>query len=62
MPQTVAVLIDENGDIEVQTSGFAGPDCKKATADLERALGKTSKDVITPEYHKRPVVTQKARG
>jgi|ETNvirome_6_1000_1030641.scaffolds.fasta_scaffold264154_1 hypothetical protein len=58
----IDVLIDKDGNVEVQTKGFSGPDCKKATADLERELGKTTGDTLTPEYHHRVPVTQKARG
>jgi hypothetical protein len=61
MPQ-IDVLIDKDGNVEVQPQGFGGSECKKATADLERALGKTTGDTLTPEYHHRVPVTQKARG
>ena len=60
--KTIHVIIDTNGNIEVETSGFAGAECKKATADLERQLGKVTDDTVTPEYHRQPVVTIKARS
>ena len=60
--KTIEVIIDKNADVKVSTSGFVGAECKKATADLERALGKTMKDTLTPDYHKRATVTLKARG
>tara|TARA_R110000824_G_scaffold215949_2_gene402512 strand:+ start:4081 stop:4266 length:186 start_codon:yes stop_codon:yes gene_type:complete len=60
--KTINVTIDTDGNIEVETSGFAGAECKKATADLERQLGKVTDDAVTPEYHKRPVTTIKARS
>tara|TARA_Y100001951_G_C11231617_1_gene234964 strand:- start:245 stop:430 length:186 start_codon:yes stop_codon:yes gene_type:complete len=60
--KTIDVIIDTDGNIEVQTSGFAGAECKKATAELERQLGKVTHDEVTSEYHKRPVTTIKARG
>ena len=62
MSQTIEVIIDIDGNIEVQTQGFAGADCKKATADLERSLGKVTDDKVTAEYHRRPVTTIKARN
>ena len=61
MPQ-IDVLIDQDGNVEVQTQGFSGSDCKKATAELERELGKTTEDKLTPEFHHRAPVAQKARS
>jgi hypothetical protein len=60
--KTIDVTIDTDGNIEVATSGFAGAECKQATAELERQLGKVTHDEVTPEYHKRPVTTIKARS
>jgi len=60
--KTIDVIIDTDGNIEVQTSGFVGAECKKATAELERQLGKVTDDTVTPDYHKRPFTTIKARG
>tara|TARA_R110000744_G_scaffold44956_4_gene100091 strand:+ start:63 stop:248 length:186 start_codon:yes stop_codon:yes gene_type:complete len=58
----IEVTIDTDGNIEVSTSGFAGAECKKATADLERQLGKVTDDTVTAEYHNRPAITIKARS
>ena len=60
--KTIEVVIDQNADVTVSTSGFVGAECKKATADLERALGKTTKDTVTPDYHQRAMTTLKARS
>jgi hypothetical protein len=62
MSKTIEVIIDTDGNIEVQTQGFSGPDCKKATADLERSLGKVTNDKVTSDYYKVGPVTVKARG
>ena len=60
--KTIDVIIDTDGNIEVQTTGFSGPECKQATADLERALGTVTDDRVTSEYHRRPLTTIKARS
>jgi len=60
--KTIEVVIDQNADVTVSTSGFVGAECKKATADLERALGKTTKDTVTADYHKRAMTTLKTRS
>jgi hypothetical protein len=55
--KTIAINIDcETGKTEVATDGFAGAECLKATAELEKALGATRSDVKTPEYNKRASV------
>jgi|TARA_R110000824_G_scaffold260399_1_gene449034 hypothetical protein len=58
--KTIEVVIDESG-VVVSTSGFAGGECKKETADLERALGKTTNDTKTAEFHKPVLNKLKAR-
>jgi hypothetical protein len=60
--KTIEVNIDADGNVEVATAGFSGAECKVATADLERQLGKVTDDKVTPEYHRRPVTTIKARS
>jgi len=60
--KTIEVIIDTDGNVEVQTSGFSGPECKKATADLERVLGKVTGDRVTSEYHRRSPTTVTARS
>ena len=49
--KTIKVIIDEAANTEVSTSGFAGAECLKATAELEKALGATTSDVKTNEYN-----------
>jgi len=58
----IKILIDEQGNVEVSTSGFAGSDCKKATEDLERALGKKTADRNTPEFFKTATVSLRGRN
>lgn len=46
----IEVTFDENGDPKVETSGFKGGECLKATADLEAALGNKVKDTKKAEF------------
>jgi hypothetical protein len=41
--------------------GFRGPDCEKATAFLEEALGVVGKKIKKPEYHQRSTRTNQQR-
>ena len=35
----VSVTIADDGSVKIETNGFSGSECLKATEDLERALG-----------------------
>lgn len=50
--QTITVTI-KNGAAKVETEGFVGATCQDATKDLEAAMGLTSSDEKTPEFHQR---------
>ena len=41
----------DNGKVEIETKGFVGSDCLKATAALEKALGVKTSDDKTAEFH-----------
>jgi hypothetical protein len=45
----------ENGSATVETRGFAGKACMDATAELEKAMGKTTNDRKTPEWNVKEV-------
>lgn len=55
----IVVTFDED-KVLVETIGFEGTDCIKATADLLKALGtKELKRTLKPEYHKGPATKLK---
>ena len=60
--KTIDVIIDTDGNIEVATSGFAGAECKKATAELERQLGTVTDDKVTSDYYKVGPSTMRTRS
>ncbi len=49
MPQVI-IDITPDGETTVEAQGFHGAQCTDATRAIERALGKTVKDVKKPEY------------
>ena len=51
MAQIITVEISPEGEVKVQTTGFAGASCKQATKALEAALGAVVSDTQTPEFH-----------
>ena len=50
----IEIIVAPNGDIRVETKGFAGTDCRDASRFLESAMGKTTSRSLTAEfYHAR---------
>lgn len=59
MKRSIEVIVQTDGQVAIEAMGFAGPDCEKATAFLEQALGVAGERRKKPEYHKR--VTNRPR-
>jgi predicted RNA-binding protein YlqC (UPF0109 family) len=54
--KTIEITISADGKVEVETKGYSGQACLVATDDVERALGKQGRTVVTPEaWTVRPV-------
>lgn len=53
MKRSIEVIVQPDGQIAIEAMGFSGPDCEKATAFLEQALGVATDRRKKPEYHKR---------
>ena len=50
MNRTIEIIIGSTGEIQIDAVGFKGPDCEKATAFLEEALGGVGQKIKKPEY------------
>ena len=57
MARTIEVTVSSAGEIKIDAVGFKGMDCEKATAFLEKALGRRRTRVDKAERHRylRPV-------
>ena len=55
--KTIEVVVAPDGTVKIDAIGFTGPDCEKATAFLEKALGRRKARVDKAERHRclRPV-------
>ena len=53
MNRTIEIIIGITGEIQNDAVGFKGPDCERATAFLEEALGVVGRKIKKPEYHQR---------
>jgi hypothetical protein len=49
MAKQIQMHVTPEGEITITTSGFKGSECLKATAALEKALGKKTSDQPTAE-------------
>ena len=47
----VTIIVSPKGEVKVQTAGFSGASCQKATEEFERALGKVTSDAPTEEAY-----------
>ena len=56
--KTIEILINQDGEISIEAVGFQGADCEKATAFLEKSLGKLTRKNRKPEYYRRNIHRQ----
>lgn len=50
--KTIEVIVGTTGEITIDSIGFKGADCEKATRFLEEVLGVVGKKIKKPEYHR----------
>ena len=58
MSKTIEIIISPKGESRVETKGFAGSGCRDASRFLESALGKTTSETMTAEFHNAQVDQQ----
>jgi hypothetical protein len=51
MSRIIEVVVSPPGEATVQTKGYAGADCLRASAFLEQSLGLTSGEKKTAEFY-----------
>ena len=51
MKRTIEIIVSPIGEISIDAVGFKGPDCERATAFLEEALGAVANKTKKPEFH-----------
>jgi len=50
MTKEIIIEIDESGNCSLDGKGFVGPECEKAMAEIESALGKVTNKTRKAEY------------
>ena len=53
MTKTIEVIVSPKGETRVETKGFAGAECREASAFVEKALGTRQSETLTAEYHRQ---------
>lgn len=61
MPRVIEVLVRPDGQVSVQTKGYAGSACVHASRYLEEALGIREQEQKTSEYHVAEPVCEQVR-
>ena len=51
--KTIHVIVDNQGKITLETSGFVGGQCREASRFLEVALGQECHESLKPEFHQQ---------
>jgi hypothetical protein len=58
--KTIEVTVSPTGETKVETKGFTGPACRDASKFIESALGKTTQEKLTAEFHQTVSSEQQA--
>ncbi len=59
--QTIEIIVTPEGKTSVQTLGFTGPSCRDASKFIEEALGKSTTEKLTAEFHQQQSVPAEQR-
>jgi len=51
MTRIIEITISPTGQTRLETKGFTGSSCRKASKFLEQALGERLSEQLTAEYH-----------
>jgi hypothetical protein len=57
----IEVTVSLTGETKVETKGFTGPACRDASKFIESALGKTTQERLTAEFHQTVNSEQQSR-
>ena len=49
--KTIEITVSPDGATSIKTSGFTGGSCRDASRELERALGVSGRETLTPEFY-----------
>jgi hypothetical protein len=56
--KTIEITVDPKGKATVETKGFGGPECRESSKFVEQALGRSTGETLTAEFHQGQPVDQ----
>ena len=56
MPKTIEVIVSRDGQIRIESKGFAGAECRHATKSLEEALGVRRGEQVTGDFYQQAAI------
>jgi hypothetical protein len=59
--KVIEIVVNPRGEATVQTRGFSGPECREASKFVEQALGRTTAEALTAEFHQDQSVDQQLK-
>jgi hypothetical protein len=57
----IEITVDSKGQSRVETKGFSGSECREASRFLELALGRSTDEKLTAEFHQEQSVDQQLK-
>lgn len=58
----ITIVVDEDGNAQLEGHGFIGPECDRAMQEISQALGERTRIEKKPEYRQMQVNRQVQRG
>jgi hypothetical protein len=56
--RTIEIVVTPTGETKVETKGFTGSSCRDASRFIEQALGQSTGEKLTAEFHQTESVQQ----
>lgn len=50
----IEIIVDPQGNVKLEASGFEGSACELEMGELQQVLGQAERHERKPEYHRRP--------
>lgn len=61
-PKKITIMVDEDGNAQLEGHGFIGPECSRAMQEISQALGQEVSMQYKPEYRQVQTARQMQRG
>ncbi len=59
--KTIEIIVDPRGQARVETRGFRGSSCRKASRFVEQALGRATGETLTAEFFQEQATEQRLK-